>query len=116
MSFSVSVSLGTVGISITSVKLFACTNSSCTNGTEISGYENVLVSQLKIHFKKGDVVILISASGNSKNLLKASQWIKKNNGYIFSFLGFNGGKLKSYSNDYILVNTERRWHIRKSHI
>ena len=71
------------------------------------GYENVLVSQLKIHFKKGDVVILISASGNSKNLLKASQWInkKKNNGYIFSFLGFNGGKLKSYSNDYILVNT-----------
>lgn len=71
------------------------------------GYENVLVSQLKIHFKKGDVVILISASGNSKNLLKASQWIKKNNGYIFSFLGFNGGKLKSYSNDYILVNTEK---------
>jgi D-sedoheptulose 7-phosphate isomerase len=71
------------------------------------GYENVLVSQLKIHFKKGDIVILISASGNSKNLLKASKWIKKNNGYIFSFLGFNGGKLKSYSNDYILVNTEK---------
>jgi len=71
------------------------------------GYENVLVGQLKIHFKKGDIVILISASGNSKNLLKASQWINKNGGYIFSFLGFNGGKLKSYSNDYILVNTEK---------
>ena len=48
MSFSVSVSLGTVGISITSVKLFACTNSSCTNGTEISGYENVLVSSFPL--------------------------------------------------------------------
>lgn len=48
MSFSVSVSLGTVGRSITSVKLFACTNSSCTNGTEITGYENVLVSSFPL--------------------------------------------------------------------
>ena len=60
----------------------------------------------KFIIKKGDVVILISASGNSKNLLKASQWIKKNNGYIFSFLGFNGGKLKSYSNRIIWTDNE----------
>ena len=72
------------------------------------GYENVLVSQLKIHFKKGDIVILISASGNSKNLLKASKWVKENNGYIFSFLGFGGGKLKNLSDDYILVSSEKR--------
>jgi len=71
------------------------------------GYENVLVSQLKIHFKKGDIVILISASGNSKNLLKASNWVKEKDGYIFSFLGFDGGKLKNLSNDYILVSSEK---------
>ena len=72
-----------------------------------TGYENVLINQLKIHFKKKDIVILISASGNSKNLIKASKWIKKNNGYIFSFLGFDGGKLKNISDDYILVKTEK---------
>jgi D-sedoheptulose 7-phosphate isomerase len=71
------------------------------------GYENVLINQLKIHFKKKDVVILISASGNSKNLLKAAEWIKKSGGYIFSLLGFDGGKLKRISNDYILVKTEK---------
>lgn len=71
------------------------------------GYENVLINQLKIHFKKKDVVILISASGNSKNLLKAAHWIKKKDGYIFSLLGFDGGKLKTISNDYILVKTKK---------
>lgn len=69
------------------------------------GYENVLINQLKIHHKKGDVTILISASGNSKNLLNAVKWIKSNGGFVFSFLGFNGGKLKKISNDYILVDS-----------
>jgi D-sedoheptulose 7-phosphate isomerase len=71
------------------------------------GYENVLVNQLKIHFRNKDVLILISASGNSKNLLKAAKWVKKNNGYVFSFLGFDGGQLKNLSDDYILVRTEK---------
>jgi len=71
------------------------------------GYENVLINQLKIHFKRKDIVILISASGNSKNLLKAARWIKKKNGYLFSLLGFDGGKLKKISNDYILVKTKK---------
>lgn len=69
------------------------------------GYENVLINQLKVHHKKGDVTILISASGNSKNLLNAVKWIKSNGGFVFSFLGFNGGKLKKISNDYILVDS-----------
>ena len=69
------------------------------------GYENVLINQLKIHHKKGDITIMISASGNSKNLLNAAKWIKSNRGYVFSFLGFDGGKLKKISNDYILVDS-----------
>tara|TARA_B100000965_G_scaffold384020_1_gene383832 strand:+ start:208 stop:819 length:612 start_codon:yes stop_codon:yes gene_type:complete len=69
------------------------------------GYENVLINQLKIHHKKGDVTILISASGNSKNLLNAAKWIKSNGGFVFSFLGFDGGKLKKISNEHILVDS-----------
>ena len=60
------------------------------------GYENIFLNQLKIHFKKGDSVIFISASGNSKNLLEAAKWLKKSKGKIIGFLGFDGGKLKRY--------------------
>lgn len=71
------------------------------------GYENVMLSQLKIHFKKNDIAIFISASGNSKNLLKAAKWIKQNNGKVLSFLGFDGGKLRKISDIYILVKSEK---------
>jgi hypothetical protein len=44
MSISSVINLGTVSPTITSVKLTACTNSSCTGGSVITGYDNVLVS------------------------------------------------------------------------
>ena len=57
------------------------------------GYENIFINQLKIHFQKGDLIILISASGNSPNIVKAANWVKQNGGEVIGFLGFNGGKL-----------------------
>jgi hypothetical protein len=44
MSFSSIINLGAVSPAITSLKLTACTNSSCTGGSVITGYDNVLVS------------------------------------------------------------------------
>ena len=70
-----------------------------------TGYENIFLNQLKIHYKKGDIAIMISASGNSKNLLLAAKWIKKKGGTIFSLLGFDGGKLNKLSNDYLLIKS-----------
>ena len=91
----------------TPFKFFALTDNNpvITAISNDVGYENVLINQLKIHHKKGDVTIMISASGNSKNLLNAAKWIKSNRGYVFSFLGFDGGKLKKISNDYILLDS-----------
>ena len=40
------------------------------------GYEGVFVNQLKIHYRKGDQLIIISASGNSPNLVSAAKWFK----------------------------------------
>ena len=59
------------------------------------GYENIFINQLKIHFREGDLLIVISASGNSPNLLKAAKWVKKKEGKVIGFLGFTGGKLLS---------------------
>jgi D-sedoheptulose 7-phosphate isomerase len=59
------------------------------------GYENIFINQLKIHFREGDLLIVISASGNSPNLLKATSWVKEKKGKVIGFLGFTGGKLLS---------------------
>ncbi len=72
-----------------------------------TGYENLFLNQLKLYFKKGDTLLVISASGNSKNLIDAIKFVKKNKGKIISFLGFDGGKVKKMSDICIHVKTEK---------
>ena len=62
-----------------------------------TGYDNIFLNQLKIHFKKNDKILIFSASGNSKNLVDAAKWVKKKGGKVISILGFDGGKLKKIS-------------------
>jgi len=70
-----------------------------------NGFQNIFLEQLKVLYKKGDVVIAISASGNSENLINACAWIKENNGICIGWLGFDGGKLKNICNETILIET-----------
>ena len=70
------------------------------------GYENIFINQLKIHFRKGDLLIVISASGNSPNLIKAAKWVKEKRGKVIGFLGFKGGKLLSLSDIKIHLETK----------
>ena len=70
------------------------------------GYENAFINQLKIHYRPGDSIILISASGNSPNILKAAEWIKNKGGTIIGFLGFTGGKLIDFCDVRIHVKSE----------
>lgn len=59
-----------------------------------STYENIFLDQLKVHFRKGDKLIVISASGNSPNLVVATKWFREQGGKVIGWLGFDGGKLK----------------------
>jgi len=66
-------------------------------GTAISndiGYENIFYMQLKGLLKKDDVLIAISCSGNSKNIIKAAEYAKEMGATVIGFTGFDGGKLK----------------------
>jgi D-sedoheptulose 7-phosphate isomerase len=60
-------------------------------------YEDIFVEQLKNFLKPGDVVIGISGSGNSKNILKAVEFANRNGGITIGLCGFDGGKLKQIS-------------------
>lgn len=60
-------------------------------------YENVFYNQLLNRLKKGDVLIAISGSGNSKNIIKAVEYAKSNGNKVIGFTGYDGGKLKPLS-------------------
>ena len=59
------------------------------------GYENVFVGQLRNLFDRGDVLVAISASGNSPNLVKAVEYANDHGGITIGMVGFDGGRLKS---------------------
>lgn len=58
------------------------------------GYDNIFARQLAVLMEKGDVVVGISASGNSENVLKAIRHANSNGGISIGLVGFDGGKLK----------------------
>ena len=67
-------------------------------------YDVVFEEQLKNYLEPGDVLIAISGSGNSKNIINAVNYAKSINSKIIGFTGFDGGKLKQLSNVSINAN------------
>ncbi len=71
------------------------------------GYDNLFVNQLKIHYRHGDKLVAISASGNSPNVVEAVEWVKGRGGKTIALVGFDGGKLKEISDITIQVKTPK---------
>ncbi len=59
------------------------------------GYERIFVEQLKSLASPGDVLIAISGSGNSPNVVRAVEWADSRGLETIGFTGFSGGKLKA---------------------
>jgi len=62
------------------------------------GYDSIFIEPMKSLWKKGDILIAISASGNSPNVVKAAEYARENGGEVIGLVGFSGGKLKELSN------------------
>ena len=71
------------------------------------GYDRLFIDQLKIHYRSGDKLVAISASGNSRNVVLAAEWIKKQGGKVIGLLGFDGGRLKDICDIVIHVKTPK---------
>jgi D-sedoheptulose 7-phosphate isomerase len=56
------------------------------------GYEDIFVYQLRAMARPGDVIITISASGNSENIVRAVNWAKNNSVPTIALVGFAGGR------------------------
>jgi D-sedoheptulose 7-phosphate isomerase len=70
------------------------------------GYENVFFRQLRNLMRPGDIVVGISASGNSPNVVKALDYAEKEGGIAVAIVGFDGGKMKRIARHTIHVETE----------
>lgn len=70
------------------------------------GYESIFINQLKIHYREGDKLLVISASGNSENVVIATRWVKSQGGRVIGFLGFDGGRLKDLCDVVVHVKTK----------
>jgi D-sedoheptulose 7-phosphate isomerase len=61
------------------------------------GYEEVFSSQIAVHGRRGDVLLVFSGSGNSKSILRALEEARKIGMKSFSVLAFDGGRAKGLS-------------------
>lgn len=71
------------------------------------GYERVFSGQLENFARKGDVLVVISASGNSPNLVRAVEMARESGVTTVGLLGFDGGVLKDAVDDCIWLPTEK---------
>ena len=63
------------------------------------GYDVVFEQQLRTFANPDDLLIAISGSGNSSNIIKAVEWANKNNLRTFGVTGFDGGKLRKLAHN-----------------
>jgi len=74
-----------------------CLNDNLSGMMAISNdlsYEEIFIEPLKAFLSKDDVVIGISGSGNSVNVVKALEYARSSGARTVAFCGFNGGKIK----------------------
>ncbi len=58
------------------------------------GYHSIFEQQLRTYARPGDIVVAISGSGNSPNVIGAIEWANANGLHTVGITGFAGGKLK----------------------
>ncbi len=80
------------------------------------GYNSVFKEQLIGQVDKGDVVIGISASGNSPNVLEAMEYARSAGAVTVGFIGFGGGKLKELSDKSIVLSSRDYGQVEDAHL
>jgi D-sedoheptulose 7-phosphate isomerase len=69
------------------------------------GYENIFYEQLVNVIRAGDVLIVVSASGNSPNVLKAIRYAQAQSAEVVGLLGFDGGEAAQLADIPIVVGS-----------
>ncbi len=79
-------------------------------------YENVFAEQLRPWVQPGDLVLAISGSGNSPNVLRAVELSRSLGGYTIGLAGFAGGRLKELVDECLVVPCDNMQRIEDCHM
>lgn len=72
-----------------------------------AGYDYIFEHQLRVHLQPGDLVLMMSVSGNSENLIRAANYARKAGATIIGFCGFDGGRLAPACEIAVVLPTTR---------
>jgi D-sedoheptulose 7-phosphate isomerase len=81
-----------------------------------NGYEEIFAKQLAVLANPGDIVIAISTSGNSRNIIKAIEFANKIGAVTIAFTGFDGGMLGSMADLELCVSSNSTERIEDMHL
>tara|TARA_B100000674_G_scaffold71170_1_gene49168 strand:- start:322 stop:879 length:558 start_codon:yes stop_codon:yes gene_type:complete len=79
-------------------------------------FNNIFTRQLEGLAQSDDILIALSTSGNSKNIINAAKYCNDNNIKIISLTGFDGGILKNLSDININIATDSTQRVQEMHI
>ncbi len=91
-------------------------SSNLTAGGNDIGFENVFARNIEGLGNKGDILIAISTSGNSKNIVNAVETAHKKGMKVIGLLGNNGGALKALVDIPIVIPSANTQRIQEGHI
>lgn len=80
------------------------------------GYEHIFSEQLTNLIQAGDVLIVVSASGNSPNVLQAMRYARSRSAEVVGLLGFNGGAAAALSDITLIVPSDHYGVIEDVHL
>ena len=80
------------------------------------GYENMFAEQLQNLIHPGDVLIAISGSGNSPNVLRAIEYAQSRSAEVAALLGFDGGKALELADLSVLVDSHDYGVVEDAHL
>jgi D-sedoheptulose 7-phosphate isomerase len=79
-------------------------------------YEDIFVGQLKNYARAGDLVMVMSVSGSSPNLVKAVGWCREHGVKTVALVGGKRGKLADIADEVIVINSEHYGRVEDAHM
>lgn len=98
---------------VISLALDTSTITACGNDYH---FDQLFLRNFKALYNKGDILFLLSTSGNSQNIINVLKYAKSKKIFSIGLLGKNGGKAKKYCTEKIIVKSNNTARIQEAHI
>ena len=98
---------------VISLALDTSTITACGNDYS---FDDLFLRNFSALYKKGDILIVLSTSGNSKNIIKILKYTSSKKIFSIGLLGNKGGKAKKYCSENITVPSKNVARIQEAHI